>query len=138
MPEHPWALTTRAERYMSNTLEVLQDFIKRQWHRLLLALPACWPLRNVRQEHFPLTSGQIERLCDAIVASIDQDAVCRLASYHSSDLPCQIRSIDRESYNVSICLEFFGKIPQRLLRIPLQPALRDAWTKVQSEVATLA
>lgn len=84
-----------------------------------------------------MIDAQLERFADAILASVDKDAACRLASRHSSNLPCQVESVQRGSYNISICLDFFEKIPKRLLRIPLQPSVRDAWMKVESEAATL-
>ncbi|XWW98225.1 hypothetical protein V2A60_006222 [Cordyceps javanica] len=79
----------------------------------------------------------IKRLCDAVLASVDKEAVRALASRHSDGLPCEILSIERGSYNLSICLDFYNKISNRVLRIPLQPAVRDGWTKVQSEAATI-
>lgn len=93
--------------------------------------------RTMKPENFPITRAQIEKLCDVIVDSIDKDAVCQLVSSHSGGLQCQVSSIDRGSYNISICLDFDGNIPKRLLRLPLRPAVRDCWTKVQSEAATL-
>lgn len=116
---------------------VLFKLIKRQFRRLILWLPPCWRLLKVEPEQFPVTYAQREKLCDAIVASIDKDAVCKLASHHSNNMPCEIRSVERGSYNVSICLDFHGKVPARVLRIPLQPAVSDGWTKIQSEVATI-
>ncbi len=89
-------------------------------------------------EHFPITDAQIKKLGDAVVASIDEDAVCALASRHSNDMPCRVQSINRGSYNISICLEFDNDaVPRRLLRIPLWRSVRDGWAKVQSEVATI-
>ncbi|OAA69591.1 phosphotransferase enzyme family protein [Cordyceps fumosorosea ARSEF 2679] len=89
-------------------------------------------------EHFPIPRATIGRLCDAVLASLDEAAICKLASSHSNALPCRVLSIDRGSYNASVCLDFFGRIPRRLLRLPLRPAVRDGWRKVQSEAATLA
>lgn len=137
MVEYPLGLITRVERLIGNKLGVSLDFIKRQWRRLLLAMPTWWPLRGMEHEHLPMTDAQLERFSDAILASIDKDAACKLASDHSSNLPCQVDSVQRGSYNISVCLDFFGKIPKRLLCIPLQPSIRDAWMKVQSEAATL-
>ncbi|TQV97750.1 phosphotransferase [Cordyceps javanica] len=111
--------------------------IRRPWYSFAVWLSACWGRLQAKSQFFPVTNARMENMCDAIVASIDRDKVCDFVSRHSNGMACAVLEMNRGSYNISIHLGFFGVIPDRLLRIPLRPTVRDSWTKIQSEVATL-
>ncbi|ROT43830.1 hypothetical protein SODALDRAFT_342666 [Sodiomyces alkalinus F11] len=72
----------------------------------------------------------------AFVASIDEGAICHLASQHNDRKPCNITRQSRGSFNVCFFARF-GDSTTLVVRIPLEPVVDDSWTKVQSEVATM-
>ncbi|XWW98520.1 hypothetical protein V2A60_006520 [Cordyceps javanica] len=131
------SVVARVANYIRTRLQSMLGPIRRPWYSFAVWLSACWGRLQAKSQFFPVTNARMENMCDAIVASIDRDKVCDFVSRHSNGMACAVLEMNRGSYNISIHLGFFGVIPDRLLRIPLRPTVRDSWTKIQSEVATL-
>ncbi|TAQ89082.1 hypothetical protein B7494_g2604 [Chlorociboria aeruginascens] len=87
--------------------------------------------------NYPPTAEQIENRLKVFIASIDPDAVCKLASQHNSSKTCHMfRDPVNGSYNVCYFVEFEDGT-KWVVRIPLEPSISNVWDKVQSEVATI-
>ncbi|OAA54965.1 phosphotransferase enzyme family protein [Niveomyces insectorum RCEF 264] len=84
----------------------------------------------------PLTDRQRKLKNDEFIESIDTNAICALASKHQGGLPCTIRCRHKGSFNVCFILDFTDG-STRLVRLPIEPAVHDAWDKVRSEVYTM-
>lgn len=87
--------------------------------------------------NFPPTAEQLEERITKFINSIDEDAVCRLASHHNRHSPCSIIRHDRGSFNVCFFVHFDGDDVTWVVRIPLEPVVHNMWEKVQSEVTTM-
>ncbi|KAL2689415.1 hypothetical protein Neosp_003469 [[Neocosmospora] mangrovei] len=86
---------------------------------------------------WPLTEQQIYRRTDTFFRSIDEDAIRALGTqHHSKGLQCEIKARYRGSFNGCFVLEFTDG-STRVVRLPLEPAVQDAWDKVRSEVCTM-
>lgn len=86
---------------------------------------------------WPLTEQQIYRRTDTFFRSIDEDAIRALGTqHHSNGLQCEIKARYRGSFNGCFILEFTDG-STRVVRLPLEPAVQDAWEKVRSEVCTM-
>ncbi|CAK7220500.1 hypothetical protein SCUCBS95973_004178 [Sporothrix curviconia] len=87
-------------------------------------------------EDWPLAREQLDAAKKAFVDAIDPDAVCSLASSKAS---CSFfREQKGGSFNVCFFVEFDDEHRTRWnVRVAIMPVLRDAWAKVQSEVATM-
>ncbi|KIH93764.1 hypothetical protein SPBR_04194 [Sporothrix brasiliensis 5110] len=91
-------------------------------------------------QEWPPTLEQLEAAKKAFVDAIDPEAVCRLASrHHSASKPCRVfRDTACGSFNACFFVEFADDhSTQWNVRVAIEPALDDAWAKVQSEVATM-
>ncbi|KAF4975999.1 hypothetical protein FZEAL_7285 [Fusarium zealandicum] len=89
------------------------------------------------QHAWPLTEQQIYHHTDAFFRSIDDDAIQALGTqHHINSLPCKIKVRHRGSFNGCFMLEFTDG-STRLVRLPLEPAVHDAWSKIRSEVCTM-
>lgn len=86
---------------------------------------------------WPLTEQQIYRSSDTFFHSIDEDAIRTLGTqHHSKGLQCEIKARYRGSFNGCFVLEFTDG-STLVVRLPLEPAVHDAWDKVRSEVCTM-
>ncbi|ROT36429.1 hypothetical protein SODALDRAFT_325766 [Sodiomyces alkalinus F11] len=89
------------------------------------------------QHAWPLTEQQIYRRSHTFFESVNEDAIRALGTqHHSKRLPCEIKARYRGSFNGCFVLEFTDG-STRVVRLPLQPAVHDAWDKVRSEVCTM-
>ncbi|RSL84553.1 hypothetical protein CDV31_016689 [Fusarium ambrosium] len=89
------------------------------------------------QPTWPLTEQQIYRRSDTFFRSIDEDAIRALGTHHHSEgLQCEIKARYRGSFNGCFVLEFTDD-STLVVRLPLEPAVQDAWDKVRSEVCTM-
>ncbi|EWZ78415.1 hypothetical protein FOWG_17344 [Fusarium oxysporum f. sp. lycopersici MN25] len=89
------------------------------------------------QHAWPLTEQQIYCRTDTFFRSIDDDAIRALGTqHHTNSLPCEIKSRHRGSFNGCFVLEFTDG-STRIVRLPLEPAVHDAWNKIRSEVCTM-
>ncbi|RSL82363.1 hypothetical protein CEP51_005221 [Fusarium floridanum] len=86
---------------------------------------------------YPLTCEQRDTNRQVFIDSINQDAVCALASRHNDQQPCRILYSDSGSFNVCFFVEFLTSRTKWVVRIPIEPVTHDAWTKVRSEVMTM-
>ncbi|KAI8681736.1 APH domain-containing protein [Fusarium keratoplasticum] len=86
---------------------------------------------------FPPTEEQLEERIKKFIVSLDEDAICRLASQHNGQKPCRVVGRDRGSFNVCFFIHFDQDGGRWVVRIPLEPVVQHAWDKVQSEVATM-
>ncbi|OAA66650.1 Aminoglycoside phosphotransferase [Niveomyces insectorum RCEF 264] len=88
---------------------------------------------------WPPTLEQMEARKKAFVDDIDPAAVCRLASRHNAGRPCRLfQDMNSGCFNACFFVEFSGDNNRRWnVRVAIGPTLHDAWTKVQSEVATM-
>ncbi|KND86221.1 hypothetical protein TOPH_09163 [Tolypocladium ophioglossoides CBS 100239] len=84
----------------------------------------------------PPSDKQIKQQINNFIDSIDKDAICALASKHNGGLSCDIRCQSKGSFNVCFVVDFSDGTT-RLVRLPLEPAVRDVWDKVRSEVYTM-
>ncbi|OAA63701.1 phosphotransferase enzyme family protein [Niveomyces insectorum RCEF 264] len=94
-----------------------------------------------------VTEDQNVQLIQTFIDSIDEDAVCALASrlVHGG-LPCRIVDKKRGSFNICYFVEpgtrkedsGCSKQPSRwVVRLPLGPAVVNPWEKIVNEVATV-
>jgi len=82
--------------------------------------------------NYPPTSEQIENRLKLFIASINPDAVRKLASQHDSSKTCRMfRDPVNGSYNVCYFVEFEDGT-KWVVRIPLEPSVFNVWDKVQS------
>lgn len=86
---------------------------------------------------YPLTQEQRDSKRQAFIDSIDQDAIRALASKHNDEEPCRILNSASGSFNVCFFIEFLNSHTRWVVRIPIEPVIYDAWTKLQSEVVTM-
>lgn len=87
---------------------------------------------------FPImTDDQYKRLRKDFIESLDPTAVCALASKHNEGKSCRVVTKTSGSFNVCFFIEFNGKGPEWVVRVPIEPAFEDAWIKLQSEVTTM-
>lgn len=89
------------------------------------------------QHAWPLTEQQIYRRSHNFFGSVDEDAIRALGTqHHIKSLQCEIKARYRGSFNGCFVLEFTDG-STRVVRLPLDPAVQDAWDKVRSEVCTM-
>ncbi|KAH6982341.1 kinase-like domain-containing protein [Ilyonectria sp. MPI-CAGE-AT-0026] len=89
------------------------------------------------QYAWPLTEQQIYRRSHNFFGSVDEDAIRALGTqHHVKSLQCEIKARYRGSFNGCFVLEFTDG-STRVVRLPLDPAVQDAWDKVRSEVCTM-
>lgn len=89
------------------------------------------------QNAWPLTEQQVYRRSDTFFRSIDEEAIRALGTrHHIKSLQCAIKARYRGSFNCCFLLEFTDS-STRVVRLPLEPAVQDAWGKVRSEVCTM-
>ncbi|KHN93712.1 phosphotransferase enzyme family protein [Metarhizium album ARSEF 1941] len=87
---------------------------------------------------FPFSPDEIDDQCQEFIDSVDEDEVCALASLYNNQKPCRIASRPASgSFNVCFFVEFFTENKTWVVRVPIEPAIKDTWAKVQSEVATM-
>ncbi|RTE75367.1 hypothetical protein BHE90_010160 [Fusarium euwallaceae] len=86
---------------------------------------------------FPLTEEQINAQIEEFIGSINEEAVCDLASRHRGQAPCTVLGRDRGSFNVCFFVRFGTDDARWVVRVPLEPVVVNSWAKLQSEVATL-
>ncbi|KAL1862872.1 hypothetical protein VTK73DRAFT_6591 [Phialemonium thermophilum] len=108
--------------------------IRRLWRSCLAFLltrgyPSPFDLR-------PLTDRERRLRVERFIDSVDTSAICALASKCNGDLPCSVRCWRKGSFNVCFILDFPDG-STRLVRLPIRPAVYDAWGKVLSEVYTM-
>lgn len=84
----------------------------------------------------PPSKKQIKRSIDDFIESLDREAICALASRQYGGLQCSIRRQSMGSFNICFIIDFIDGTT-RLVRLPLEPAVRDVWNKVRSEVYTM-
>ncbi|KAF5020420.1 hypothetical protein F66182_7547 [Fusarium sp. NRRL 66182] len=80
----------------------------------------------------PLTEQQLEFATNEFVESIDTDAIRTLATKYTGGLPCSIRCRQQGSFNVCFVLDFPDDIA-RVVRLPIEPAVHNAWDKNSPE-----
>ncbi|PHH89187.1 hypothetical protein CDD83_6525 [Cordyceps sp. RAO-2017] len=85
----------------------------------------------------PLTQEQRDEREKDFVSSIDGEAVCALASRYNCQKPCRIVKSARGGFNVCFFVDFDTPGMTWVVRIPIEPAIHDAWSKLQSEVVTM-
>ncbi|RSL82728.1 hypothetical protein CEP52_016889 [Fusarium oligoseptatum] len=86
---------------------------------------------------WPLTEQQIYRCSATFLDSVDHDAIRALGTqHHVEGLQCEIKARYQGSFNGCFVLEFTDG-STRIVRLPLEPAVQDAWDKVRSEVFTM-
>ncbi|OAA53603.1 Aminoglycoside phosphotransferase [Niveomyces insectorum RCEF 264] len=93
-----------------------------------------------QNEEWPPTLEQLDAAKKAFIDAIDPDAVCRLASrHHGASKPCRLFGDTASGcFNACFFVEFDDDYHTRWnVRVAIEPALDDAWAKVQSEVATM-
>lgn len=82
------------------------------------------------QNAWPLTEQQVYRRSDTFFRSIDEEAIRALGTqHHIKSLQCAIKARYRGSFNCCFLLEFTDS-STRVVRLPLEPAVQDAWDKV--------
>ncbi|RSL70471.1 hypothetical protein CEP51_012188 [Fusarium floridanum] len=102
----------------------LRRFILARWTSFMLHVSTLWgfllfqqqdPLHkdtaNAQADHnttnnFPPTEEQLEERIKKFIDSLDEDAICRLASQHNGQKPCRIVGRDRGSFNVCFFIHF--------------------------------
>lgn len=86
---------------------------------------------------YPLTAQQVEDSIQEFIASINNAAVCDLASRYNGGKRCRV--IDQRNGSFNVCFFVFFDIESVtwVLRIPVEPVVSNAWAKVVSEVATI-
>ncbi|KAM4055555.1 phosphotransferase enzyme family protein [Hirsutella rhossiliensis] len=89
-----------------------------------------------QRDTWPLTDEQIDRNVNEFLQAIDEDALRSLASEHHNNQTCEIKARHRGSFNTCFVLEFSDQ-STRIIRIPHEPAVQDAWDKMRSEVSTM-
>ncbi|RSL84026.1 hypothetical protein CEP52_016548, partial [Fusarium oligoseptatum] len=81
----------------------------------LSSLPTTRPLHkdtaNAQADHnttnnFQPTEYQLEERIKKFIDSLDEDAICRLASQHNGQKPCRVVGRDRGSFNVCFFIHF--------------------------------
>ncbi|ROT40647.1 hypothetical protein SODALDRAFT_338349 [Sodiomyces alkalinus F11] len=87
---------------------------------------------------YPLTPEQRESTRQTFIDSVDQDAICALASRHNDMKPCRILDSASGSFNVCFFVQFLDDHTRWVVRVPVEPVIYDVWAKLQSEVATMA
>ncbi|RSL57397.1 hypothetical protein CEP54_008305 [Fusarium duplospermum] len=93
--------------------------------------------RGPTVDTFPLTEEQINDQIEEFIGSINEEAVCDLASRYHGQAPCTVLGRDRGSFNVCFFVRFDNDDVQWVVRVPLKPVVVNSWAKIQSEVATL-
>ncbi|KAJ4310989.1 hypothetical protein N0V84_010688 [Fusarium piperis] len=86
---------------------------------------------------FPLTQEQTNSQIEEFIDSINEDAICDLASRYRGQGPCTVLGRDRGSFNVCFFVHFGTDNVRWVVRVPLKPVVVNPWAKIQSEVATL-
>jgi hypothetical protein len=111
------------------------------WKSVLRAV--CTALRRstagstAKQHAFPLTYEQLSARKQEFLDSLDKAAICTLASRHNQHKPCRIFHTSNGSFNACFFVEFPEDGTRWVVRIPIKPAVDDAWAKLQSEVTTM-
>lgn len=86
---------------------------------------------------FPPTYEQTERRNQDFIDSIDEVAICSLASRYNNQAPCRVEDVKHGSFNVCFILDFYTVKTKWVVRIPIEPAVHNARAKLQREVATM-
>lgn len=94
-------------------------------------------LGHYRPHLTPLTPEQRDDKEESFIASIDRSAVCALASSYNDEKPCRIMNSVQGGFNMCFFIKFRNGITTWVVRIPIEPAVRSVWDKLQSEVATM-
>lgn len=95
------------------------------------------PLEPAIQE-FPAATDDQKRLQrKQFIESLDLDAVCALASRHNNGKTCKVVNKVNGSFNICFFVEFHQDGPKWVVRVPIKPALDNAWDKLLSEVITM-
>ncbi|KAH6705777.1 kinase-like domain-containing protein [Verticillium dahliae] len=87
---------------------------------------------------FPLlTDDQYKQSRKRFIKSLDDNAICALASRYNNGKFCRVVGKASGSFNVCVFIEFYEDSAKWIVRIPIEPAFDDAWIKIKSEVATM-
>ncbi|KAK5988029.1 hypothetical protein PT974_12165 [Cladobotryum mycophilum] len=92
---------------------------------------------SIEDVTWPFTDEQREVMVQKFFDSIDQDAVCALASRHNGHKSCQIDVWDKGSFNICFIVKFNTDNTKWVVRIPIGPVVHNAWDKLESEVITM-
>jgi hypothetical protein len=106
------------------------------WHTFLKLLYRL-PISKTSPVQYPPTAEQLDHEKNTFIDSIDQDAVCALASQNYNGNPCEIFGTANGSYNACFFVRFPVDNTRWTVRVPIEPAIHKVWDKVQSEVTTM-
>ncbi|QSS51765.1 hypothetical protein I7I53_07186 [Histoplasma capsulatum var. duboisii H88] len=92
-----------------------------------------------------ITEHRVKKEVESFIASIDQSAICDLASsFHPAKKQCRIFSdVKKGGFNVCFPVEFAqdavddGKPERWMVRVPVLPRLAFAEEKIRGEIATM-
>lgn len=90
-----------------------------------------------QRQPYPLTYEQQGARKEEFIDSLDQSAICNLASRYNSWKPCRVIRSSHGSFNACFFVEFPDDGTQWVVRIPIEPAVHNVWSKLQSEVITM-
>ncbi|CZR45016.1 uncharacterized protein FPRO_15809 [Fusarium proliferatum ET1] len=93
---------------------------------------------NLSSNQFAVvTEDQSIKARRAFIESLDQSAICALASKYNNDKPCRVANKANGSFNVCFFVEFSADEPKWVVRVPIEPAVNNPWDKLLSEVTTM-
>lgn len=98
------------------------------------------PSDNNTSPTFPLTEEQINSSIQKFIDSVNKAAVCELVSRHNGGKRCQVINQQNGSFNLCFFVQFHSDESDDttwVLRIPISPAVCNAWDKLVSEVITM-
>ncbi|KJZ68717.1 hypothetical protein HIM_11895 [Hirsutella minnesotensis 3608] len=99
---------------------------------------SCAQIEQEASVFFPLTEEQIKAKKSTFIDSIDQDAVCLVASKFCGGGTCSIIDEKKGSFNICFFVRFESNNKTWVLRIPIVPVVPCcAWDKLLSEVTTM-
>ncbi|OAA53442.1 phosphotransferase enzyme family protein [Niveomyces insectorum RCEF 264] len=99
--------------------------------------------RRLDEHGFPrITEDQNVDIIKAFIGSVNEDAVCALASRFNDGVPCRVVNKSHGSFNLCFFVEFDkqegDEQPKKwVVRLPMGPAVENPWDKVISEVTTI-
>ncbi|OAR00013.1 hypothetical protein LLEC1_04496 [Akanthomyces lecanii] len=94
-------------------------------------------IENEARDTLQPNTTHLQQTKEAFIRSIQPRAIEALAQKHNNQKPCRIFGRENGSFNVCFFLEFPDDGARWVVRVPIEPALQQAWEKLESEVATV-
>lgn len=116
-------------------------FLYTRWRHLTSSIHSFWAIvtRLVSARPlYPPTPEQLRAEVKRFTDVISQDAILALASRYNNNLPCRLRDgTSQGSFNICFYVDFFTVGTIWVVRVAIEPAVCQAWDKLQSEVYTM-